>query len=1104
MLSIWIGRAGSGKSRRVLEEMARRRADRPQVLLVPEHASHEAELDLCRCLGPTASRDAEALSFRTLAGRVLAEQGGLSDFTLDSGGKLLTMHLVLQELHSQLKVFGRPSRRSAFLRQLTDLADEFYAYRVPPEELNARVEDLPGAAGDKLRDLALIFAAYDGKLRAGGVDRRSRVQKLADCMASSRYLAGKDVYFDGFSYFNRAEEEVVEALLRQAESVTVTLLGDREGVGLFSNALRQRQRLTRMAAAANVPCEILWLTDAPGGPLGHLERGVFGPDGAWEGETEAVTLFEAGTAFTEVEEVARQIRALTCGGGYRCREIGVMARNMDVYGPILENVFRRDGIPAYMSRRSDILEKPVMTLLLGALDAVTGGFEYEDVFRCLKTGLAGITAEECDRLENYVITWEIRGNMWLREADWTADPAGYGHEPTEESAAALAEVNRIRRAVRDLLAPLSEALRSGESARSKAEALYTFAERAALADTLEAQADALLAAGQAQLAEETAQLWQILCTVLDQVVEILGEAPVEVEEFARLLRLVLSQYSVGTIPATLDQVKVSDLTRNDRHTVRCLFLLGANDHVLPQVDRGSGLLDDEERELLEQREILLSGATFDPLDNELQNIYAALAQPTERLWVSYPAADLAGTELRPSFVVERIARLFPAVPLRREDRGDRARMPATALELAGEDPEGPLWSYFAADPRCADALAAMDRARQMGRGRLSPEAVQSLYGRTFRMSASRMDRLRSCHFSYFMEYGLRARERKSAGFEAPEAGTFIHYLLENVTREVMDRGGYGAVDKDEIRSLTDEYVKQYTLTQIPDFPAKSARFRYLFSRLRRMALAVMEDVAAELAVSDFKPLRFELGFGGRDGELRPVTITEGDAALSVTGKVDRVDGWVRDGKLYLRVVDYKTGRKSFDLGDVQAGLGIQMLLYLFTLQDQGEAYFGMPVEPAGVLYFPARQVILRADRQIDEASLERELRRELRRSGLLLAEPEVLRAMEHSALETPVFLPVAVKKDGALTGDVASAARLGQLSRYVDKLLHQIAGELRRGNIDADPCTRGPGDSACTYCAYAAACCFDESRDRRHYLHRPGREEFWEFIEKETEEVSHG
>ena len=1104
MLSIWIGRAGSGKSRRVLEAMAERRDERGQVLIVPDHASHEAELDLCRALGPTASRSAEALSFRSLAGRVLAEQGGLSDFTLDAGGKLLTMHLVLQELHSQLTVFGRPSRRAAFLEQLTALADEFYAYRVAPEELSRRVADLSGAAGDKLRDLALIFAAYDGKLRSEGIDRRSRIQKLADRMPQSRYLAGKDVYFDGFSYFNRAEEEVVEAVLRQAAHVVVTLLGDRTDTALFTNAVRQRERLVRMAAAGGVPCEILWLTETPGGPLGHLERGVFGPDTPWEDLVEEIGIFEAGTAFAEVEEVARQIRVLTCEKGYRCREIGVTARNMDVYGPILENVFRRDGIPAYISRRSSILEKPVMTLLLGAMDAVTGGFEYEDVFRCLKTGLAGITAAECDLLENYAITWEIRGNMWLRETDWIADPAGYGYERTEESTAALAEVNRIRRRVRDLLAPLSEALCTGEGAREKANALYTFAENTGLARTLQEQSRTLLESGQVQLAEEYAQLWRIFCDVLDQFVEILGDASLSGEEFARLLRLVLSEYSVGTIPATLDQVKISDLGRNDRHRVRCLFLLGANDHVLPQVERGGGLLDDEERELLQERQILLSGATFDALDNELQNIYAALAQPTERLTVSYPVTDLNGTELRPSFVVERIERLFPALARQREDPAARTQMPATALELAGEDPEGPLWHYFAADESCASVLSAMDRARRMGRGRLSPEAVRALYGRTFRMSASRVDRLRSCHFSYFMEYGLRARERKSAGFEAPEAGTFIHYLLENVTREVMEQGGYGSVEQQEVRRLTDEYVKQYILTQIPDYDNKSARFRYLFSRLRRMALTIMEDVAAELAVSDFRPLRFELGFGGADAELRPVTITEGDAELSLTGKVDRVDGWVHDGKLYLRVVDYKTGRKSFDLGDVEAGLGIQMLLYLFTLQSQGEAYFGMPVVPAGVLYLPAREVILREDRQIGPEALEKALRAELRRSGLVLDQPEVLQAMEHGALEAPVFLPVAVRRDGSLTGDVASAVRLGRLSRYVDKVLHQIARELRQGNIDADPCTRGRDDSACTYCPFAAACYFDENRDRRHYLHRPTREEFWEFIDAETgEEARH-
>ena len=276
MLSIWIGRAGAGKSRRVLETMARQRSQRPQVLLVPEHISHEAEVDLCRALGPTASRDAEVLSFQSLGSRVLARTGGLAEFTLDGGGKLLTMRLALQELHSRLKVFGRPSQRAAFLRQLTDLTEEFYAYEITPQALWQQVEDMEGAMGDKLRDLALLYAAYDGKLHAEGVDARSRIQKLRDRLAESDYLRGKDVYLDGFSYLNKLEESVLEQVMRQAESVTVTLLGDRAEGTLFQNALRQRQRLERMARQLGTECEIVWLTGSGKGPLAHLEKHLLG------------------------------------------------------------------------------------------------------------------------------------------------------------------------------------------------------------------------------------------------------------------------------------------------------------------------------------------------------------------------------------------------------------------------------------------------------------------------------------------------------------------------------------------------------------------------------------------------------------------------------------------------------------------------------------------------------------------------------------------------------------------------------------------------------------------------------------------------------------
>ncbi len=1101
-LQIWMGRAGAGKSRLVLETIEKRRGQRPQVLLVPEHASHEAELDLCRACGPTASRDAEVLSFRNLATRVLGQVGGLADVTLDNGGKLLTMRRALQEVSGRLTVFARPSQRPAFLRQLVALADELYAYRVTPEQLMAQVADMDGAAGEKLRSAALIYGAYDARLRGDGFDARSRVQKLCDALPASDYLAGKDVYVDGFSYFNRVEEDILATALRQAESLTVTLLGDESDPQLFQNALRQRERLKRMAALVYSKCTVKVLASKNDGALAHLERCFFGGEKPWQGEKPPVRLYQAETAFSEVEFVAAQVRRLA-REGCRWRDIGVAARNMEVYGPLLEAVFRRDGIPAYISRRSDILEKPVLTMLLSAVDAVTGGFEYEDVFRCLKTGMAGITAAECDVLENYVIRWEIRGGMWLRETDWTASPDGYGAELNEVRRQRLAEVNAVRRRVRGLFYDLREGLKAGETVRDKAEALYRFAESAGVPETLERQTAALYDDGQVQLAEEYRQLWSIFCGVLDQFVELLGDVEVDGQEFARLLRLVLSQYAVATIPATLDQVKVTPITRNDRHTVRHLFLLGANDNVLPTVEQGGGLLDAQERALLQQRGILLSDATFDPLSAELQNIYACLAQPTASLTVTWPVTDGAGGQLLPSFAVGRIARIFPQVTVEREDGGYRRELPSAALALAGQEPGGPLWRYFAEHGE-APLLARMEQTRAMGRGRLSPQAVETLYGRRIAMSASRIDRLKSCHFGYFMEYGLRAKERTSAGFEAPEVGTFIHYLLENVNRDICDRGGYGRVDRAALRRLVHHYVDEYARTQIDGYAGKSARFRYLFSRLRETACAIVENIADEMAVSDFRPVAFELGFGGKDGQLPAVTVTEGNTTLSVGGKVDRVDGWIKNGRLYLRVVDYKTGKKAFDLTDVRYGLGIQMLLYLFTLQKEGGAYFGRPVEPAGVLYMPARDIILRADRAVPPDKLEDMLRRELRRTGMLLGEPEVLTAMEHSALDAPCYLPVGTTKDGAVQGLLSSvvvnAAQMGKMARYIDSLLHRVAREIGDGNIDADPCTRGPQDSACAWCAFQAACWFDESRDKPHYLRKTTPEEFWQVVDREVEQ----
>ena len=1097
MLTLLTGRAKTGKSKTVLRRIAARPGGRDQILLVPEHASHQAEIDLCRACGDAASRFAEVLSFRRLSDRVLSITGGAAQVTLDAGGKLLTLEKALLEVLPELTVYRRPSRKSAFLRQLLDLFDELRCYEVSPETLHEQSQAISGATHDKLRDLSLLYAAYEARLLRPGLDARDRMTKLCDSLEASGYAAGKDVYIDGFTYFTAQERRCLSILLRQAHSLTVTLLGEpnsREEI--FEASLRTLERLRRLAEREGKPVQIETLACRDDSALGHLERHFFGASAPCEGDSSQIRLLQADTVFSEVEQAAAAIRRLLAEGKCRCRDVTVAARNIETYESVIETVFERYEIPAYLSRRSDILEKPVLSLLTGVLASVGGGYEYDDMFRWLKTGLAGLTPEECDELENYVLKWEVHGGMWLRDVDWAENPDGYGAPWTPAREERLSRVNALRRRVQAPLSRLAEGLKTGETAAAKVNALFDFMEELSLQDALERQMRSQAQAGRLQEAEETAQLWEILCGVLDQFVEIVGDEPMELEEFTRLFRQVLTEYSVGTIPVSLDQVQVSGVARNDRHTAQYLFLLGANDHVLPTPGQGGGILNEDDRAELSQRGVELAPTGMDQMGIELQNLYAALAQPRLGLTVSWPAADVSGAELRPAFVVDRLLALFPALRVEREPAAKPYRLTAPLPALESAVPGGALWQCLAEEPAFRPRLEAMARSAAQTRGSLSPRAVRALYGERVSMTASRLERIRTCHFSYFMEYGLKARPRTPAAFDAPQIGAFLHFLLERVTRDVQSLGGFAQADQETLHALIRKYIDEYVQKELRNFQNRNARFRYLFARLRDTAYAVIDQAAEELRRSDFVPLAFELSFGdGKD--LPAVVVSEPDGELRVGGKVDRVDGWLKDGKLYLRVVDYKSGKKSFDLSAVRMGLDIQMLLYLFTLQKTGAARFGAQIEPAGVLYLPARDDILSAQRNISPEKLQAEREKQLRRSGLLLAEPQVLQAMEHEALTEPRYLPLRVNKSGDLSGSLASAAQLGKLGRYVETLLRDIAGEVRRGVIDADPCCRTEEDSPCRCCEWAPACHFQDGRDGDHltYILPVKPEEFWQEIE---------
>ncbi len=1097
MLKLLLGRAGTGKTTRLMSAVRENGPKRPQIILVPEQVSHDRERLLCRACGPSASRWAEVLSFTRLASRVFHEAGGDAAPVLDAGGRILLMSQAVALAAGGLRVYARPSRKAAFLEQLLATGDELKSYCVRPEDLLAAAGEETGPEADRLHDLGLILASYEALTAQRASDPRDRLTRLADTLRTCPWFQGRDVYLDCFTDFTPQQLRVLARALREAHSVTVALTCDgleESGEAVFQPARRTAQTLIALCREEGVGMEYEVLTASGDGVspgLRHLEAHLFS-DGAPAPEEDAVLrFFSAASPYEEAEWAAQQILSLVRAHGWHFREITVAARTLERYQPVLESVFRRYQIPLFLGRMEDILEKPVLTLLTAALDCVRDRYEPDDLFRYLKTGLAGPSWEEIDLLENYALRWDIRGGRWTRQSDWNWHPEGYALPWREEDRALVARLDTLRREIVAPLERLSQVRRGTGEELSRA--LYRFLEEISLPERLTERAQALREAGELQQAEEYRQLWQVLIGALEQCSDLLREQVLELDYFTDLFRLVLSQYTVGSIPVALDRVNGGDVARIAHTRCRALFLLGVDDSQFPLVTEAPGLLTDRDRALLGERGLELAPSAGQRLDREQALAYGALTRPDTFLFLSYPQA-VDGAAQRPAVLWERLVRMFPRAPRGGLEDALRLLAPLPALELAAERGDEAMLGHLASVPAWEPLARRVRSAQAFERGSLSPGTVRALYGQEAALSASRMDKLKSCHFSYFLQYGLKAKARRPAGFDAPEVGTFVHYVLEHVLRAAQTHGGVATLTEDSRRALTREAVQSYLETQLGSLEEQTPRFRYLFARMLQSVELIVRNVADELEHSEFVPLSFELGFG-RGADLPPVRVEAGDLTLSVSGFVDRVDGWEKDGRLYLRVVDYKTGQKSFSLTDVWHGLSLQMLLYLFTLQERGEVYYGRPVLPAGVLYLPARDLLLSGSREMDEDSRRQAADRALRRSGLLLRDEEVLHAMEHWTEGGPRFLPIRVSRAGALTGDsLATAEQWGRLQRRMHDLLVEMGRELAAGDIDADPYWKGSGHTACDFCDFAQACHFEEGRggDRRRYLYSVRGREFWE------------
>lgn len=1074
MLRIIEGGAKTGKStwiRRELLRLAEQEDGNALLLFVPEQFSFETERAYAEALGLAKGGRVRVVSFARFAEDVFREFGGLAGEYATDTARLLTMKLALRQCGSQLGAYGRLAARPDFPAKMVEAVAEMKRAGLSGDALEQAAAVLPeGDLQGKLSDLSLLWAVYDGLLSMRYLDDLDDLGRAAALCAENRYFAGRKVFLDGFKSFTAVQERLVGLMLSQGAEVTVTLPMEGED-SRFAVPLETEKRLRSLSYQAGeaVPKPIVlrekygFGSDALRHFSGEILRAGPRPFSGENGAAECAALFHE---FDEAEFAAARLLHYAREDGYAFEEMAVLVRDLDKYGPLLEAAFERYGVPYTMDRVESVDILPLFRFCTHLLRAAAGN-SREELLAMLKCGILGLSLEQTAAFESYTYVWNIDRGQFAEP--FARNPSGFSPGPmTEKEEGELAAAEAVRRLLMGWLSAFREAY---EAEKSWPRALYRVLEGMDLPARTAERVLALQREGRQKDSDDLRRSWEVLTEILSAMDRVLGEEQVDLREFSSLFSLCAAGYDLGRIPQSLDSVLVGSAERVRLSGKKVVLILGANDREFPLLPSSGGLFTDPEREELIRLGLPLSGTAEQQILEERFVAWQALSSPSERLTVTYSLGNLKGEIKYPSAIVSGFRAIFPDSPVRMPDSlppeyfcvGRRAAF----LQAVRRGGDGSVFSssvreFLRGDPEYGPRLSALDEMRRDGRLRLDDLSLaRRMFGGERTISPSQVEQFYHCRFRYFCRYGLGLRTRSRAALDPLSRGSILHYLLE----KALSRGDFFTMPEEELEKLTKELLRAY-LEEALGGMEQTRRFLYLYRRMAESALRVLLALRAEFAQTEFVIAGIEepITPGGR---IVPFRVEVPGAALTLVGKIDRVDLLDRRDGRYVRVVDYKTGRKEFSVDSVAEGLNLQMLLYLFSIWRGGKGALA-GAQPAGILYMPARVLEPKLGRGAGEEEQRAALEGGFAMNGLLLDDQTVLCAMEKDLKGR--FLPVSVGKN-RWKGEkyLASLSDFENLEWYALRLMEAMEGSLLAGEIAPDPILEN-GRLPCGYCEFRAVC----------------------------------
>ncbi|CUN12146.1 ATP-dependent helicase/deoxyribonuclease subunit B [Blautia hydrogenotrophica] len=1105
-LQMILGNSGAGKSHFIYQKIIREsmeHPDRQYVILVPEQFTMQTQKRLVQMHPGGGILNIDVLSFERLAYRVFEEVGGDDAPLLEETGKSLVLQKIVQDKKKELPYLGVQMKKPGCIQEMKSLVSELMQYDVGEEtlgELVKRSED-QALLHCKLQDIHRIYEGFREYLKERFLTGEEVPDVLCRVIEKSKKFQGGIFVLDGYTGFTPIQNKLIRELMLLGEQVYVTVTMDVKAqrlsgkYQLFSMSGKMRDQLLKLAGEARVAVEKeQWVLPGENSRFGKnpelnfLEQHLFRYHRVvYEREPQALALTRWENPLQEVKGTAAEILRLVREKGYRYGEIAVITGDLPSYGTYARQVFSQAQIPYFIDEKHSILMNPFVEFLRAAVEMIVDRFSYESCFRYLRCGMSSLSLEEIDELDNYVTALGIRGYSKWKET-WVRLYPGLDEER-------ILELNRYREQFLKEISWLVQGFRGGvKTVRERSCALYQFISDNEMQEKLKIQELEFAGRKDKAMEKEYAQIYGIVMRLLDKMVEILGDEKVSAREYQQLLEAGLTEAKVALIPPSSDQVLVGDMERTRLKEIKVLFFLGVNEGNIPKDSSRGGLLTQMDREFFQEEKIELAPDARELLGQSRFYLYLNLTKPQDFLYLSYSQANAKGEGLSAAYLVGTIQKLFPALRLRcgQGSSLEGLQRPSGSLDYFLEGlqeyeygQETKVWRelyrWYQKDESYRPQVKRLVEAffSENPQDRISKAVAKALYGEVSPYGATRLEQYAACAFAHFLRYGLQVTERVQYEFSGMDLGNVMHKALEIFARKVRDqRLSWGELSREDRERLVSESLQEVTEDYGNTILHSCARNEYLIRRTQRVLNRTAWALQEQLRRGDFQPEGFEVAFEG--------------------GRIDRVDICEDENKVYVKVMDYKTGNVSFDLVALYHGLQLQLMVYLdAALLVEQKKYPDREVIPAAIFYYNIKDPMIKASIEEDIGKVEQKILRELKVNGLVQSDP---RGIEHLDV-TMETLPLTKNKDGSFRkgSSVASLHQFGLLSDYVKGKIQNLRREILEGNAQAAPYQMDKKE-ACTYCPYRGICGFDQKIPGFFYrrLKNLEEKEVWEKLEEEV------